>query len=173
MNALQPASLKRRFAALLYESLFVVAVAIVAGIAAGLLNTLLLRQSTALLPLTSVLTTVIFLFFWWFYFKINWVREGQTLPMRVWGVGLTDLSGARPSLKRLRLRFLWAAVFLVFVPLLVYQMLRHQNVAVAQAAWLAVLWWVLPWGFALMQPRRQFLYDYLAGTELVDVRAVQ
>ena len=40
-----------------------------------------------------------------------------------------------------------------------------RNAAVA-----ALFWWILPWGFALFHPRKQFLYDWLAGTELVDLR---
>ncbi|XXQ67259.1 RDD family protein [Neisseriaceae bacterium B1] len=170
MTTRNSASLKRRFAALIYESLFIVAVAIVAGIFAGLLNTFLVRVMPSVAMVMPVLTTFIFLFFWWFYFKINWVREGQTLPMRVWGIGMTDLSGARPALARLKMRFMWAAVFLLFVPMCAYAALRYVGASPKMSMGLAALWWMLPWGFALFHPRKQFLYDYLAGTELVDVR---
>lgn len=173
MTIRNPAPLKRRFAALIYESLFVVAVAIMAGIGAGLLNTLVVRVLPSMAMLMPVLTTFIFLFCWWFYFKINWVREGQTLPMRVWGIGMTDLSGARPALGRLKIRFMWAAVFLVFVPMCAYAVLRYLGATPKMAMGLAALWWILPWGFTLFHPRKQFLYDYLAGTELVDVRVAK
>ncbi len=34
----------------------------------------------------------------------------------------------------------------------------------------ALIWLILPWGFALLNPDRQFLYDFLAGTRLVDLK---
>ena len=37
----------------------------------------------------------------------------------------------------------------------------------------ALIWWILPWGFALLNNERQFLYDYLAGTRLVDMKKPQ
>lgn len=169
MNA-QPAPLKRRAAALLYESLFVAAVAIVAGIFAGIMNTLVLHTLPALIAFMPIFTTFLLLYLWWFYFKINWLREGQTLPMRVWGIGLTTISGSRPDIKRLRMRFVWQAVFLVLIPVLAYATLRHIGTPPRLATGLAALWWILPWGFSLFHPRRQFLYDHLAGTELIDQR---
>ena len=36
---------------------------------------------------------------------------------------------------------------------------------------MALTWWILPWGFAFFNRDRQFLYDYLAGTRLVDLKA--
>lgn len=33
---------------------------------------------------------------------------------------------------------------------------------------MALAWWILPIGFALIHPSRQFLYDYLAGTVLTE-----
>lgn len=171
---LQPASLKRRLAALVYESFMVVAVAIVAGIFAGIINTLIVRTVPILLNMMPLLTTFLFLFCWWFYFKINWLREGQTLPMRVWGILLTDEQGMRPNVRRLRIRFIWATIFLVFIPFLAYYLLRQVlDFDAKVASSLAVLWWILPWGFALFQPQRQFLYDYLAGTQLIDQRVTR
>ena len=72
----------RRFAALLYEALLVGAVSAVAGLAAGIANTLIVRQLPAATALTVPLTGLLLLAGWWYYFKLNWLREGQTLPMR-------------------------------------------------------------------------------------------
>ena len=110
------APLKRRFAALLYESLLIGSVTILAGIAAGIINTAITRSAPTLAPAIPLLTSLVFVLAWWQYFRLNWQREGQTLPMRVWQIGLTDLAGSRPGKKQLLLRFAWACVLLVFTP---------------------------------------------------------
>ncbi|WP_369588200.1 RDD family protein [Kingella oralis] len=164
------APLKRRFAALLYESLLIGSVTILAGIVAGIVNTAISRNAPALAAAIPLLTSLVFLAAWWQYFRLNWQREGQTLPMRVWQIGLTDLAGSRPGKKQLLLRFAWACVLLVFLPLLAYAALQQLGWHGRNAAVAALFWWILPWGFALFNPRKQFLYDWLAGTELIDLR---
>lgn len=165
------APLKRRFAALLYESLLIGSVTILAGIAAGIINTAITRSAPTLAPAIPLLTSLVFVLAWWQYFRLNWQREGQTLPMRVWQIGLTDLAGSRPGKKQLLLRFAWACVLLVFLPLLAYAALQQLGWHGKNATIAALFWWILPWGFALFNPRKQFLYDWLAGTELIDLRA--
>ena len=157
------APLKRRFAALLYESLLIGSVTILAGIAAGIINTVITRSAPTLAPAIPLLTSLVFVLAWWQYFRLNWQREGQTLPMRVWQIGLTDLAGSRPGKKQLLLRFAWACVLLVFLPLLAYAALQQLGWHGKNAAIAALFWWILPWGFALFNPRKQFLYDWLAG----------
>lgn len=146
--------------------------AILAGIFAGIFNTMVVRYVSTLAFVMPAVTTLWLIYCWWFYFKINWIREGQTLPMRVWGIGLRDTMGKELDLKRLRMRFIWSVVLLLFVPMCAYAALRYGNITPKMASLLAIVWWILPWGFAYFHPRRQFLYDYLAGTELVDVRAL-
>lgn len=168
MSALPAASLKRRLASLFYEALLAGAVGAAASLAAGaaamLLNTV---SSTA----ASLAAMLILLAAWWLYFKANWHKRGQTLPMKVWQIGLADARGTRPPLPQLRLRFMWACVFVVFVPMLAYAALRHLGgIPPRPASGAALMWWILPWGFALLNPDHQFLYDYLAGTRLVDLR---
>ena len=165
------APLKRRCSALLYESLLIGSVTILAGIAAGIINTAISRNAPALVPAIPLLTSLVFLLAWWQYFRLNWQREGQTLPMRVWQIGLINLAGSRPNKKQLFIRFAWACVLLVFIPLLAYAALQHLGWRGKNATIAALFWWILPWGFALLNPRKQFLYDWLAGTELVDLRA--
>ena len=62
------------------------------------------------------------------------------------------------------------AFFIVFIPLFAYAGLRHLlNIPPKGAFGAALIWLILPWGFALFHPDRQFLYDFLAGTRLVDL----
>lgn len=168
MHTLPTAPLKRRLAALVYEALLIGAVTAVAALIASIIATVLNTLSPLL---SSLVVSVWMLAAWWFYFKLNWARQGQTLPMRVWQIGLADDQGRRPPLPQLRLRFMWACVFVVFVPLLAYVGLRHFGGVPPKAAFgAALIWWILPWGFALLNQERRFLYDYLAGTRLVDVK---
>ena len=167
----RPAPLPRRAAALIYEVLMVGAVSAVAGLAAGIANTLIVRQLPAATALTVPLTGLLLLAGWWYYFKLNWLREGQTLPMRVWQIGLADArSGGRPTLNQYRRRFAAAVALLVVLPLAAYAGLRRSGIPPKTAAAAALCWWILPWGFALLNHRHQFLYDYWAGTELTDLR---
>lgn len=167
---LSPAPLLRRTFALSYESLLIGSVTILAGLIAGVVKTVIERNAPALSALIMPISAMILLYAWWFYFKINWIKEGQTLPMRVWKIGLHHLSGNPPTLKQLRLRFVWACVFLVFIPLIAYIMLKQMGFSPKIAFFASLIWWILPWGFAWLNPRRAFLYDYLSETELTDLR---
>ncbi|QEY26312.1 RDD family protein [Neisseria zalophi] len=169
MASFHTVSLKRRFAALLYEFLLIGAVSMVAALLAGIIAMLLNPVS---LVLSSFVATVILIATWWFYCKANWYKQGQSLPMRVWKIGLVNTAGHRPALNQLRLRFVWGCIFIVFVPMLAYAALRHlSGIPPKPAFGAALIWWILPWGFALLNPDRQFLYDYLAGTRLIDLRS--
>lgn len=161
---LTPAPLKRRLAALVYEGLLLGALTTVAAVVAGIAATAL--QTMPLLARTAV--SLIILATWWWYCKSNWHKKGQTLPMKVWRIRLRNRQGQAPSLPQLRLRFMWACLFLVWIPALAYLGLRGAGIAPKAAAATALFWWILPWGFALLNPQRQFLYDYLAGTVLAD-----
>ncbi|QMT41157.1 RDD family protein [Neisseria shayeganii] len=159
-----PASFKRRLAALCYESLLVAAVSCVALIPAAAANSLLHTFPSA----ARVAVSLIFLAAWWLYFSLSWRRRGRTLPMQVWGLQLQTAAGGRPSARQLRSRFIWGVICVVLLPMLAYWGLRSLNgLPPKTAAGLACLWWILPWGFALVHPSRQFLYDFLAGTRLV------
>lgn len=166
-----PASLKRRICALMYESLLVGSVTLLTGLVLGILHTFLQQQIRVPSGIFSFVYALGLLGAWWFYFKMNWLREQQTLPMRVWQIGLQSVMGGRASLRSLRLRFMWACVFLVFMPLLSYAVLGYVGGLKPRVMFgLSLVWWILPWGFAWFHPRQQFLYDYLAGTELVEWR---
>ena len=160
------APLKRRLAALLYELLLVAAVSAAAAIPAGITAMLLNRFS----PRAATLAVSLMLMFaWWLYFRSNWLKKGQTLPMRVWKIGLANQHGSRPAARQLGLRFMWACVFLVLIPLLAYAALHHNGIPPRSAFGASLCWWILPWGYALLNQDGQFLYDILAGTRLVDL----
>jgi hypothetical protein len=167
MTRLPTAPLKRRLAALVYELLLTGAVTSIAALAAGIVAIFLNPVSTRL----SMLATCLILFYaWWLYFRANWHKKGQTLAMQTWKIGLTDKNDTQPPLPQLRLRFIWASIFIVFIPLFAYAGLRHLlNIPPKGAFGAALIWLILPWGFALFHPDRQFLYDFLAGTRLVDL----
>ena len=67
----RPAPLPRRAAALIYEALMVGAVSAVAGLAAGIANTLIVRLLPAATALTVPLTGLLLLAGWWYYFKLR------------------------------------------------------------------------------------------------------
>ncbi|MCP1661274.1 RDD family protein [Neisseria perflava] len=171
MTTFPTVSLKRRFAALVYELLLIGAITLLAALLAGIAAIFLNPVST---NLSAFVTAVLVLAFWWYYFRTNWMIKGQTLPMQTWKIGLCNRQGARPPLHQLRLRFMWACVFIVFIPLLAYAALRYWgNIPPKTAFGAALIWLILPWGFALLNPDRQFLYDFLAGTRLVDLKPAQ
>ena len=164
MSTSAPASFRRRFAALCYEALLLAAVTCVAFIPAAAANMAL--HTVPLLAETAV--ALIILAVWWGYFRLCWHSpHGQTLPMKVWRLQLQTPAGSRPGLRQLRLRFIWATVLLLLLPLASFGILRQLTPLPLQTvAGMALAWWILPIGFALIHPSRQFLYDYLAGTVL-------
>ena len=165
-----PAPLKRRFAALVYEMLLAGAVSCAAFIPAGIIAMLLNPVSP---PLASLAVSLVLLYAWWLYFKTAWHKKGQTLAMQVWRIGLADAAGRRPPLRLLRLRFIWACVFLVFVPMLAYAALhRGLGVPPKAAVFASRFWWLLPGGVGGVDSERPVLYYVLAGTRLTDLKAV-
>ena len=160
-NAAQPALLKR-FLALVYEGLIFLAVTILAIIVALPVSYLLRSQPM----LQQIVISLWFFMAWWLYAKLNW-KKGQTLAMKAWQLQLTNERGHTPVLQQLRMRFLWAVLFLVLVPALSYIVLSHlSSLPPKPRFYLSLVWWLLPWGFACFHPSKQFLYDVLAGTRI-------
>jgi uncharacterized RDD family membrane protein YckC len=93
------------------------------------------------------------------YFTWFWSKGRRTLPMKTMGVSLvTTATGLPLSPARAAWRYLLAS--LLFWGLL-------GGVWKASIWWLAV--WPVPFLWTLAHPRRQALYDLLAGTTLVRV----
>lgn len=157
----------RHFAALIYESLILAAVSCLLIIPAALANLALHSQPW----LARLAVSLIFLIGWQAYFALNWRQNQQTLAMRVWRLRLCNQEGCFPSKRQLQLRYLWSVVCLIGLPLLSYQLLRSQTPLPPHTIILiALTWWLLPWGFAVIHPSRQFLYDYLAGTRIINAQ---
>jgi uncharacterized RDD family membrane protein YckC len=138
------ATLLRRLSSLLYESLIVVALLLLSGLAFVVpLHLATGHDATggwALWLFRAWIVGVLGLYFGWF-----WTRGGQTLPMRTWRLRVVEADGAplRPGRAAYRYLLAWPSVL----------------AAGAGLAW------------ALVDRDRQFLHDRLAGTRLVQVAA--
>jgi uncharacterized RDD family membrane protein YckC len=138
------ATLLRRLSSLVYESLIVLALLLLGGLAFLLLLHLAVgRDASAGWPLwlfRGWILLVLGVYFGWF-----WTRGGQTLPMRTWRLRLVGTDGTPVSRRQALLRFLlaWPSIL----------------AAGAGLAW------------ALVDRDRQFLHDRLAGTRVVHIPA--
>ena len=133
----QPAGLLRRLAALLYDSLLAVALAVVATFAM-----LPLAQGEAILASTqgslahayhAVCLIVVFTYFGW-----CWTRSGQTLGMRAWRLELQDVAGRRLGWPGAAARFLIGAG-VAFLAVLGAWYLRHAENLLQSAGAAALL----------------------------------
>lgn len=93
------ASLRTRLAAMVYESLLVVAVVFIAGfVFIGI-------SGDAQTGWKHIVFQVFLLGIVFAYFSIFWRRSGQTLAMKTWRIKLVDREGKLISLQRALLRF--------------------------------------------------------------------
>lgn len=162
MNGYRPSPVLSRLPALLYEGVLLIGVTALAFIPAAIVAFLLRDWPT----MRSALVGVVILLSWYAYFFSAWHKKEQTLAMQTWRIVLKTAQGERASPRQLNMRFVWASVFLLLLPMLVYLFARSHQHAPLTALGLAVIWWILPWGWALLHPKKQFLYDVLAGTML-------
>ncbi|MCW5604264.1 MAG: RDD family protein [Burkholderiales bacterium] len=129
------AGLGRRTLALTYEALLLVAV-----LCLGALPFLMLTQE-ANPGARRLLLQIYLLALCGAYFVWQWLKGGQTLPMKTWRIRLVTRDGAPLTLRHGVCRYLLAtAGTLLFGS--------------------GFLW-------ALLDPERQFLHDRLAGTKIV------
>ena len=152
-------SIRRRLAAMLYESLLLAAVAFFAGVlflfasggreASGWLR---IGQQAYLLVVFAA------------YFLWCWLRGGQTLAMKAWRIRLVAPGHARvPALVAL-LRFVYAAIFVGAFLAALAAAFMHRN---PWYAFVTLALTGLGLGWALFDSDRQFLHDRLAGTRLI------
>ena len=87
--------------------------------------------------------------------------------MKTWHIKLSTAYGKKPNLRQLQNRWIWAVILIVLIPGMVYTFARHQGISPVMALLLALVWWLLPFGFARIHPSHQRLYDVMAGTALV------
>lgn len=158
-----PAPFIRRLFALVYESLLVTAVSLVA--------LLISVPFTYVFPKTSMVPQVIsglmLCLAWSIYFGLSWAQTGQTLPMKVWRVRLVDANGQLLSKPHIVIRLAWMLTFMVGVPAIAYLAARNKGLPSMTAFYLATFWWILTWGYAFCNRDKQFLHDKLAGTRQV------
>ena len=139
MNPVPPpapaAGLGRRALALVYESLLLVAV-----LFAGTLPFLMLVDDTGSAP-GRLLLQFYLLALCGAYFVWQWLRGGQTLPMKTWRIRLVTRDAAPLTLRHAICRYLLALAGLALFGI-------------------GFLW-------AFVDRERQFLHDRLAGTRIV------
>ncbi|KLN65354.1 MULTISPECIES: RDD family protein [Vibrio] len=106
-NSLPPAGLFRRLGALLYDSLIIIAVEMMAaGVVVAILHALMamglfhlgeFEDVSAFLthhPLWSPVYTAYLAFVWIYFFVYFWTRAGQTLGMRAWKLHMRSNDGS-------------------------------------------------------------------------------
>lgn len=157
MNATDPTAAPiaprwRRFAALVYDLLAVIAVIMVTDMACLLLTRGHLDPAAAWYRLTLLASAAA-------YFVLSWRRGGQTLGMRPWRIRLTAADGGPVGTGRALLRFAVAATPLALLAL--------NGVLSTRAALLApVLGWAVFFAVALIDRRGRALHDLIAATEV-------
>lgn len=133
-------SLLRRLTCLLYESLLVAAILAIAVLAplvmAGILFGL---NAKGIVTLALIFAVLLFYFCW------QWLRGGQTLPLKTWKMKIISESGGalRPEQALLRYLLAWVSTLL---------------------AGAGFLW-------AMIDRDRQFLHDRLSGTRIITTEA--
>ena len=161
-----PAGLVRRFAALAYEALILVALVLVAGFAlVPFVSPEAVRGQPLVVPTLAgrivgfvALFALGALFFGWI-----WSNGRRTLPMKTWRLALVDRAGRPPSPRTAVTRYAaaWMGPALCIA---VYALSAPHGLGAL--AWPLV---ALNWLAAFVDPDAQFLHDRIAGTRLVSV----
>lgn len=161
-----PAGLARRFAALAYELLLLVAIVFATGFLLLPLVTPRRAGSAATALTVPALPERVALFCLLFatmaaYFVWCWSDGRRTLPMKTWRLRLVLPDGrsvpARIALARYLATWIGPALALG-----AYAALQRHGIG-AHAAWLVAFNFL--WAF--VDPQRQFLHDRIAGTRIV------
>lgn len=151
-------TLRRRFICLIYETLLVLGLLLVAGLLFSEARSELLEGNERIV-FQCYLLTVLGSYFCWY-----WSRSGQTLPMQTWRIALVGLDGNPPSCRRAVIRFLLAT--LAYGSSLAGSLMLWKNLhppygwAMLSPGILTLLW-------AIIDRDGQFLHDRLGSTRLV------
>ncbi|TDV32751.1 putative RDD family membrane protein YckC [Paraburkholderia caballeronis] len=155
----QPATIRRRLAAFVYESVLLFGVVFVAG----LVFSIAMQQRNGLAHhnlMTAWIAVVVGV-----YFVGLWHRGGQTLPMKTWRLRVVGPRGSPPSIGRATLRYV--AAWLWFLPPLALHPLL--NLPLPQTLAATAVWFALWAASASLGRERQFPHDRIAGTRVVVV----
>ncbi|WP_019592721.1 RDD family protein [Thioalkalivibrio sp. ALRh] len=153
-----PAGLLRRFGAIIYDALLLIAIWMVLGMIVVALGNLTGWYSTRAHFIANLF--VGWAFFFWF-----WTRTGQTLGLQTWNIQLRTEHGQPVNAWQATLRYLVAAAQWLVVLMAIWAVREHgavATVAVTTAAIFAL-------GLSQFHPRRWMLHDWLSGTELVRI----
>jgi uncharacterized RDD family membrane protein YckC len=96
-----PASLIKQFAAMVYDSLLIIAILFISTAIALIFNDGNAIESSPAFSLYLLL--IVFIFYGWF-----WRKSGQTLGMRVWKIRVVSEFGGNPSWQTCFLRLTFA-----------------------------------------------------------------
>lgn len=155
-NSLPPAPAWRRFAAIVYDALAVVALVMVVGLLAQMATGGRLVDGGGHVvawyqPLQALVVGA--------YFLVSWLRGGQTLGMRPWRIRVARKDGGPVTLARGLLRLLIGGLPLLLLGL-------YSVFSLQVALWGPVAGWALILLPSLFDARRRGLHDMLAGTEI-------
>ena len=158
-DVLPPPSIRRRLAAMLYESILLFGLLFVTALIFGTL----MQQRHALFLRRELQAVVIFvmgLYFVWF-----WHHGGQTLAMKTWRVRLVANDGRPVSFARACMRYILSWLW-VMPGFLIAALIGAKGWMLALIPGANVALWA---ALAFADPARQFLHDRVAGTRLVVV----
>ncbi|WP_043740662.1 RDD family protein [Thioalkalivibrio nitratireducens] len=153
-----PVGLLRRFAAMFYDGLLVLAVWLVLGLSFLAIGTLTGPPPVPVLLAAQLVAA-------WAFFTWFWTRTGQTLGMQAWNVQLHGEHGGRVHLWKATLRYLVALAQWLLLLFAVH--LAREYGAVASITVTALL--LIGIGLSQLHPRRLMLHDWLSGTTLVRI----
>ncbi len=101
----QPAGLLRRIGAMVYDTLLLTAILMLAAIPPVMLNGGALRDGTSLETVKNLLFLLYLLAVAFTFYAWHWTHGGQTLGMTTWKIRVTSLEGKPLDLKQSFIRF--------------------------------------------------------------------
>lgn len=155
-------SLYKRIACWLYEILLLCGVLIVFGL---IFSTAGLILSHPLKPvhLQSLLFIVLAIYFSYFW------SHGQTVAMKAWKIRILDVQGQKITKLRALLRYILCFIWIA-IPLISFEFLEFNNTKNVSLT----LMWILIWTIiSRFNPKKQFIYELLSGTMLVEEKMKQ
>ena len=163
---LPAASLARRMACFVYESMLLFGI----GLIPGAVGAIFVAQTGQQHPLQGELTLQLFaLVLYGIYFVWFWSARGQTLAMQTWHIRIATAEGSPLSQSRALARYALACLAWFAPATLVAAFLHLAPWPTLGLVGAGIVVYAL---LALAEPGRQFWHDRACGTRLVDVRGL-